>query len=588
MGPSGLARLIEERAPMMNLFRRGGGGQWIVAAIATVIIVVFVVEFRTGRGPTNANLEGDCAIKVNNNCLGRKEFFASYGLIVPQGVSAKQIKAMKLPDLVVDGLIERELLVTEAEKLGIGVGDNDLDAELTQGRAHISLPVLASDLVGSRLGLCIPDPMTYACVPSSHTFRTLPVKRVQDGKFDAKIYERVVRTYTNRGQKQFREMQMRELIAARMRDIVRGRVRVSPDEAFEIYKRQASTATVEYITLDRDWFARYVVDLSPTVVENWTSQHKDQIDDAIKSDKDRFVAGCTLVSEIVFPFENDASDADKATLRGKVDAALERITKGHEPFATVARQVSKGDQALSGGYLGCLNESYGTGAKELMDAAAQLKDNEISSVVESARGFHVLRREGKLNEADVNVTLRRAAGMRLAARFLADESMQTFATKLHEQAKNAAVLQSALDALLPTLVGAPKNADKLATLPALLDDTKPRVKNSAAFTVDAVPGPEFSPYSAIGAKIFAVEKEGDLLPAPVPTSQGTAIVRLVAKHEATRDAFDKEGASLVERMRAEKGREALSEYVARLRKLAAASIKVEDGLRNLKIRGSDE
>ncbi|MGC4063233.1 MAG: hypothetical protein QM784_00995 [Polyangiaceae bacterium] len=82
---------------MMNLFRRGGGGQWIVAAIATLIIVVFVVEFRTARGPANSSLDGDCAIKVHSTCLGRKEFFASYGLVVPQGVPAKQNQSHAAP-----------------------------------------------------------------------------------------------------------------------------------------------------------------------------------------------------------------------------------------------------------------------------------------------------------------------------------------------------------------------------------------------------------------------------------------------------------------------------------------------------------
>jgi peptidyl-prolyl cis-trans isomerase D len=571
---------------MMNLFRRGGGGQWIVAAIASLIILVFVVEFRTARGPANSSLDGDCAIKVGKTCLGRKEFFATYGLVVPQGVSAKQIKAMKIPDLIVDGLIERELLVTEAQRIGIGVGDDDIDAELTQGRAHISLPALASDLAGSRLGLCIPNPMTYACAPSAHTFRTLPVKRAQDGKFDNKIYERVVRTYTNRGPKQFRDMQARELIAARMRDVIRARVRVSRDEAFEIYKRTSSTATVEYVVLERDWFARYIVDLSPASLESWANQHKDQIDDAVKSDKDRFTAGCTLVSEILFPFSGDATDAEKTTLRGYADGALERVKKEHEPFEAVARRVSKGEQALAGGYLGCLNESYGTGAKELMDVVARMKDHEISPVIESARGFHVLRLEGKLAEADIDATVRKAATLRRAVRFLAEDALQNFATKLHEQAKTAPSLATALNTLLPTLVPTP--ADSKAPVLALIDEKKPQLKNSAPFTVDSVPGPEFSPYSGVGAKIFALEKAGELLPGPVGTTEGSAIVRLVAKHEATRESFDKEGAPLVERMREEKGREAVVEYVERLRKLAAATIKVEDGLRNLKIRGSDE
>jgi peptidyl-prolyl cis-trans isomerase D len=571
---------------MMNLFRRGGGGQWIVAAIATLIIVVFVVEFRTGRGPANSSLDGDCAIKVHGTCLGRKEFFASYGLIVPQGVPAKQIKAMRLPDMVVDGLIERELLVHEASKLGIGVGDDDLDAELTQGRAHISLPAAASDMLGARLGLCVPNPLTYACAPGTHTFRILPVKRAQDGRFDSKIYERVVRTYTNRGPKQFRDMQTREVIAARMRDLVRSRVRVSHEEAFHVYERTATTATVEYVTLDRDWFARYVVNHAPAAIDAWADAHKDQVDDAVKSDKDRFVAGCSLVSEISFPFTGDSTDAEKTAVRAQADAALERVKKDRVPFDVVARQSSKGDNAVYGGYIGCLNESYGTGSKELMDAVAQLKDHEVSGVIESARGFHVLRLEGKLAEAEIDATVRHAAARRLSVRFLADEAMQAFATKLLDKAKSTAMLKEALDPLLSELVPAPLAADKNASL-ALADEDRPQVKNSMPFTIDGTPGPEFSPYSGVASRILALDKPGTLLPEPAATVDGVAVVRLVSKREATRESFEKDAGQLLERMREEKGREAVIEYVARLRKLAEPTIKVEDGLRNLKIRGDD-
>lgn len=571
---------------MMNLFRRGGGGQWIVAAIATAIIVVFVVEFRSAGGPTSAPLKIECAIQVGDTCLDQKEFSASYGLMVPQGLPAKQIKAMKLPDMAVDGLIERELLVQAASKLGIGVGTEDLDAELTQGRAHLSLPVAASDYIGARLGLCIPNPMTYACAASSHTFRMLPVKRTADNRFDNKIYERVVRTYTNRGPKQFREMQEREVIAARMRDIVRARVRVSNDEAFEIYQRTASTASVEYVALDRDWFGRYIADTSEPAIERFAKEHTAQVDDAVKSDKDQFVAGCPLVSEIVFPFTAEATDTEKTTLRELADKALARL-KAREAFETVARQFSRGDQALAGGYLGCLNESYGTGAKELMEAAAGLKDREVSVVLESPRGFHVLRLEGKLAEADIEATVRKAAARRLAVRFLADEAMNTFATKLQEKAKTESLLGGALEGLLTELVPASKNAKADATVAALAAENKPKVKNSAPFTVDGSPGEEFSSFMSVGSKVFALTKPGEVLPAPMATSQGTAIVRLLAKHEATREEFDKGKTELIERMREEKGREALVEYVAQLRKAATATIKVQEGLRNLKIRGED-
>jgi parvulin-like peptidyl-prolyl isomerase len=78
------------------------------------------------------------------------------------------------------------------------------------------------------------------------------------------------------------------------------------------------------------------------------------------------------------------------------------------------------------------------------------------------------------------------------------------------------------------------------------------------------------------------------LAGPVPTTQGVAVVGLVSKKEATREDFAKDASLMIERMREEKSREALVEYVARLRKNAASTIKVEDDLKNMKIRGADE
>ena len=576
---------------MMNLFRRGGGGQWIVAAVASVIIVVFVVEFRTGRGgPTRSPMTEDCAVKVAGACASTKEFHAAYGLVVHQSIPAKQVKAMKLPEVVIEGLVERELLVAEARKLGVGVGDDALDAELTQGRAHVSLPAASTDMFGARLGLCAPNPMTYACSASAPLFRLLPVKRAQDKQFDNKIYERVIRTYTNRGPKQFREMQERELTAARMRELVRSRVRVSREEAFQVYQRQASTATAKYVALDRDWFGKFAVDLSNSAIDGWAAQHKEQIEDAFKTEKDRFSAGCNLVSEIAFPFSAETTDAEKAQLRTQADTALEHLRKAHVPFDVEARQSSRGDAAMAGGYLGCLNESYGTGAKELMEVVANLKDHEVSGVVESARGFHILRFEGKLNEAELEATVRHAIARRLAARFLADEAMQKLALALTTKAKAGAELEATVNALVSELVtskGAAKAATDATSL-ALSDSAKPKVAVSMPFTVDETPGREFLPYSAVGAKIFGLDKPGAVLSEPVQTTRGVAVVSLVSKKEASREDFDRDASAMMERMREEKSREALVEYVARLRKVAASTIKIDENLKNMKIRGTDE
>jgi peptidyl-prolyl cis-trans isomerase D len=572
--------------PMMNLFRRGGAGQWIVAVIATLIIVVFVVEFRTARGPAKSNVQMDCAIRLSGSCLDRKEFFAAYGLVVPSGVPAKQIKAMKLPEQVLEGLVERELLVREARRLRVGVGDEDLDRELVEGRAHVSLPTAAASMLGARLGLCAPESQIYGCSASAHTIRYIPVRRAQDGQFDAKLYERTVRNITNRGAKQFREMQEQEVVAARMRDLVRQRVRIAPEEAFLAYRRQADKAIARYVNLSKEWFSRLVVDLSPERLEKWGVEHKDEVDAAFKTDQARFVAGCPLVSELVFPFAESSTDEEKGRLRSQADAALARVKAGKDSFEMVARQSSQGETAIEGGVLGCFGESYGTGYKELSPIVAGLKDGEVSSVVESARGFHVLRLEGKLAEADVQAVGRRASVRRLAVRFLADEAEKSFADRLIDRTRAGADIEDVTRTLLAELFPTKSEGGAAALPPALVDERRPRVVRSQPFGGDGTPGEEFSPFSGIGQKLLALAP-GAVFPQPVDTMGGSAVVVLASKIEATREDFEKNAEGLMQQLRDEKARDALVDYIARLRK-AAGPVQIDQSLVNLKIRGGDE
>ena len=273
---------------MMNLFRSGGLGQWIVAGVASLVIVVFVVEFRAARGPANAKLTRDCAVKMPGVCVSPKDFWASYGLIVPPGVSAKQIKALKLPEQVLEGIVERELLATHATKEGIAIGNDDLDGQLMQGRAHVSLPVATASTLGAQLGLCIPAGHGYGCAPSASLIRLMSVRRSSDGHFDTKKYEREVRVRTNRGPKQFRELQEREVIADRMRSLVRGSVRVSREEAFAQFERENSKAVISYVTIDRDWYGRHVADLSDKAVLAWADKNKEAVDDCAQDGEGEF------------------------------------------------------------------------------------------------------------------------------------------------------------------------------------------------------------------------------------------------------------------------------------------------------------
>src|SRR3954468_5168912 len=125
---------------MLSIFRGGGVSQVVVGGIAFSIILVFALEFRAGRNGPTASLKKECAVEIKGSCLDPKDYYASFGLIVPRGVDPKGARQLALHKKVLDGLVERELLVAEAERLGISVSANEVEDELFNGRAHVSLP----------------------------------------------------------------------------------------------------------------------------------------------------------------------------------------------------------------------------------------------------------------------------------------------------------------------------------------------------------------------------------------------------------------------------------------------------------------
>ena len=91
---------------MLSFFRKGGAAQLIVGGVVFAIIIVFVLEFRAGRGP-DGSLKEDCAVEVLNRCVSVKDFYAEYGLIVPPGLTAKKVRTLELRKLIANGLVDQ-------------------------------------------------------------------------------------------------------------------------------------------------------------------------------------------------------------------------------------------------------------------------------------------------------------------------------------------------------------------------------------------------------------------------------------------------------------------------------------------------
>lgn len=563
---------------MLSLFRKGGVAQLAMAAVVFAIIVVFVLEFRAGRGPA-ASLSKACVVSVYDACVDAKDFYAEYGLVVPPGMTAKQMRNLNLRKHIADGLIERELLVREASRLGLSISEKQIDDDLANGRAHVSLPVEASFLSYS-LGLCIRNPLLQRCEPGTEMLRLLPVKSSKTEAFDYKIYERVVRNTTNRSPKEFKEMQRRELIADRMRDLVRSRARVSEAEAFTEFSRERSKAVIRSVELRRDWFAKYTVDTSDVAVDKWAVENKTQVDAAWKVEEKTWQAGCPVLREILLPFTEDTTDDDKKDLRTRIDAALAKLKKGAS-FEQLARQLDSGPTAMVGGELGCIGDTYGTGEKELLEAAAKLKPGEVSPVIETGRGFHLIQLEKRLKASELQSVGRRTIARRMYARFAADERLHKFAGELIERVKKGEKLDEATRALTASYVADAAGDKKAAGKkkdeepPALSDDSRPKVEISAPFTVDGSPIPDALASEIPAAKAFELKKPDSVYGKPITTQSGVAVMQLKELDPVKRAEFEKDRGRWMRLLRAAKQDDALARYMAQLRAAAKDKIKLD-------------
>jgi peptidyl-prolyl cis-trans isomerase C len=93
-------------------------------------------------------------------------------------------------------------------------------------------------------------------------------------------------------------------------------------------------------------------------------------------------------SHILIKVEADASEAQKAEARKKIESVQQKTQKG-EDFADLAKTYSEGPSGPNGGDLGYFKR--GQMVKPFEDAAFGLKINETSDIVETRFGYHLIK-----------------------------------------------------------------------------------------------------------------------------------------------------------------------------------------------------
>jgi peptidyl-prolyl cis-trans isomerase D len=141
-------------------------------------------------------------------------------------------------------------------------------------------------------------------------------------------------------------------------------------------------------------------------------------------------------SHILLSYKPNASDADKAKVRAKAEDVLAQVRKSPGSFAALAKKYSEDPgSAAKGGDLGYF--SRGMMVPQFEDAAFRLKPNEISGLVESEFGLHIIKvtgiKAGKQRALqEVRAEIERDLKRQGAARRYA-EAAESFSNLVYEQ-----------------------------------------------------------------------------------------------------------------------------------------------------------
>jgi peptidyl-prolyl cis-trans isomerase D len=208
-------------------------------------------------------------------------------------------------------------------------------------------------------------------------------------------------------------------------------VKLSKDAAREYYDKNRNRFEVpqqiraEYVVLSRDSLAQQI-EIDAKEIEKTYEKNANKY-----ATPERRRA-----SHILIQVSANASEAEQQAARAKIEALLQQVKKDPASFARLAKAHSQDPGSASqGGDLGFFTR--GAMVKPFEDAVFALKENQISDVVRSDFGFHIIRltaiEPGKVQTlAEARAAIEAELKLQAASRKFA-EAAETFSNIVYEQ-----------------------------------------------------------------------------------------------------------------------------------------------------------
>lgn len=262
-------------------------------------------------------------------------------------------------------------------------------------------------------GITVSDDEVLAVITSIPSFQV-------DGQFNKEAYQTIL-ARSRMTPQQFEESVRTDRLAEKMRELITSSVAVSDEEVAKEYTYRNKKASVSYITLDAENFSHEVKAEEAVLKEYFSANAENyRIPKRIKVlytyfDPATFTPAAVISDQdaesyyvrnqdqfntpeavharhILIRVEDwHNQEAVKAALT-KTESIINEI-KGGLDFAEAARKYSADSSAVNGGDLGFFTK--GQMVPEFEQAAFALKTGEVSGVVKTMYGYHIIKAEEK-------------------------------------------------------------------------------------------------------------------------------------------------------------------------------------------------
>nr|WP_321466526.1 SurA N-terminal domain-containing protein [uncultured Desulfobulbus sp.] len=364
---------------MLNIIRKNAQSI-VIQAVVVIIAVVFVFW---GVGSKLRNSSNAMAV-VNGKEIGFREFKQSYDRAVEQykeqfggQLPEKLLESIHLKEQVLNQLVQRELLRQGAEKVGIRIS-----REATQRK-----------------------------------IKTIPAF-TQNGHFDLDQYKTVLE-HNRLSPNTFESGIHDDLLISRATDLIGSFADMPGAEMDNWLAYIDQEIKLAYAVITPEQYADKV-EVTDDALKTWYEAHKlnyktapqvklaylsfayaDAAKSEAVSDEDlqayyqAHLANYQVPEKrrarhILFRVEEDASDEVKAAKKAEAQKVLEQIRQGAD-FAAMAQKYSDDSSKERGGDLGFFSRGQMVPAFE--DSSFSLKPGEVSQVVETPFGYHLIKVE---------------------------------------------------------------------------------------------------------------------------------------------------------------------------------------------------